>query len=343
MPAITVISTGTVAPLFSLPPGYTSLRLSQFGVFPPCSGAIALSSGSPLTFGTAPGMLPIAGYNYCASYSSAPSSGLQTFTISWTQVTPTPGIRVSKFFTDSSLNPLPLDSNGNPKVDAVLSGGIVTGTNPGQVLAWVNVTNTSGSRVQSLKLNDTLPVDWTVNPPWMPALGAIHIFFANTTSLLTNPEITQPSTVTVSSGNPQTVHLAIPSFNATGIGHPLMPGQSMLLSVKLSYGLKDTSQSASSYPRNYTDTATGAAWTQASFIGTEFTGNGSAFFTACAKVLGDVNGDFKVDILDAALLAHSFGAKQGDPLWIPSADFNNDGVIDIGDAAVLAFYFGTSS
>ena|SRR2546422_1815457 len=198
---------------------------------------------------------------------------------------PPQGMHVSKFFTDSSLNPLPLDSKGNSKADVVLAHGIVKSTNPGQILAWVNVTNTSGSSVQSLKLNETLPVDWKVNPAWKPALGAIHVYFANTNSLLSNPEITQPSTITVSSGNPQTVQLAIPSFNATAIGHPLMPGQSILLSVKLTYGLIGTSQPASSYPRNYTDTAVTVAWTQASFTGTESTGSGSAFFTADAKVV----------------------------------------------------------
>ncbi len=194
-------------------------------------------------------------------------------------------LKVSKFFTDSSLNPLPLDSKGNPKVDVILAGGIVSSTNPGQVLAWVNITNTSPTPIRSLKLNDTLPVDWVVNPHWKPGLGAIHVYFANTTSLLTNPEITQPSTITVASGNPQTVHTAIPSFNSTAIGHPLMPGQSILLSVKLTYNLRDTGQAASSYPRNYTDTAVAAAWTQTSFTGTESTGSGSAFFTADAKVV----------------------------------------------------------
>jgi hypothetical protein len=194
-------------------------------------------------------------------------------------------VKVSKFFTDSGLNPLPLDSKGNPRVDVVLANGVVTSTNPGQVLAWVNVTNTAGTPLQSLKVNETLPLDWKVDPPWMPAQGAIHVFLANTTSLPTNPEITQPSTIKVATGNSQTVGLSIPSFNATAIGHPLMPGQSILLSVKLTYGLIGTSQSASSYPRNYTDTALAAAWTKASFMGTESTGSGSVFFTADAKVV----------------------------------------------------------
>src|SRR6266705_496090 len=217
-------------------------------------------------------------------------------------LSPSVHLKIAKFFTDSSLNPLPRDSNGNPKVDVLLANGVVTSTNPGQVLAWVNVTNTSGSSLQSLKLNDTLPVDWMVSPAWMPprgSVGAIHVLYANGTSLASETDITQPSTITVSTGNPDVVHVSIPSLNATGIGHPLMPGQSILLSVKLSYGLVHTSQSASSYPRNYTDTAAGVAWTQASFTGVESSGTGSAFFIADAKVVDTlplVLGSFSVRV-----------------------------------------------
>ncbi len=198
-------------------------------------------------------------------------------------------ISVSVFFTDSNLNRLSLDSMGNPVVNVTLAGGEVKSTNPGQVLAWLNVTNTSGSPVQSLKLNETLPVDWSVSPAWNPpkgSAGAIHVFYANSTSLANETDITQPSTITVSTGNPEMVHVAIPSLNATGIGHPLMPGQSILLSVKLSYGLVKTTQSSNSYPRNYTDTAIATVWTQVSFSGTAFVGSGSAFFIADAKVVG---------------------------------------------------------
>lgn len=197
--------------------------------------------------------------------------------------TPVSGARisVSKFFTDSSLNPLPLDCKGNSKVDVVLAHGAVRSTNPGQVLAWVNVTNTLKVPLQSLQVNETLPVDWAISPPWIPGNGAIHVYFANTPSLSTNLEITQTSTITVSTGNPQVVYLAIPNFNATAIGHPLMPGQSILLSVKMAYALKGTRQSAASYPRNYTDTAYAVATCS---LCHQFTGSATAFFTAYAWV-----------------------------------------------------------
>jgi len=50
-----------------------------------CASADSLFPGSSLSFGTGAGAFPVASYNYCASYSNAPSSGLQTFTVTWTQ------------------------------------------------------------------------------------------------------------------------------------------------------------------------------------------------------------------------------------------------------------------
>ena len=57
-------------------------------------------------------------------------------------------------------------------------------------------------------------------------------------------------------------------------------------------------------------------------------------------VPGDVNGDKKVNILDAILLANAFGSKPGSPNWNPRADFNNDNVVNILDAIILANNFG---
>jgi len=207
-------------------------------------------------------------------------------------VTPAPPtVSVSKFFTDSSLNQLPLDNHGNPMVNVVLARTVVESTNPGQILAWVNITNTGSTSLQSLKLNETLPVDWTVTPSWLTGKGAIHVYFANTISLATNLEITQPSTITVTTGNPEVVQVAISSLNATTLGHPLMPGQSILLSVKLTYGLIKTSQSFASYPRNYSDIASAAAWTLPSYTGAKASATASALFTAYAKVVGDPGPD----------------------------------------------------
>lgn len=193
---------------------------------------------------------------------------------------------VTQFFTDLSLNPLPVDSQGNPIANVTISDGTVRYTDPHRILAWVNVSDTSGFPIESLKLNETLPTDWIVSPSHMlnGAIGAIHVFYANGTSLATETDITKSVNVTISNTNPERVGLAVPSFTSI-VGHPLLSGQSILLSVRLGYGIVGTSQSAASYPRTYMCTVAVAAWTQEAYRGTQFAGHGSALFVADAKIV----------------------------------------------------------
>lgn len=58
------------------------------------------------------------------------------------------------------------------------------------------------------------------------------------------------------------------------------------------------------------------------------------------KLPEDLNGDGKVDIYDALMLAAVFGTKQGDANWNPNADVVADGKIDILDAIRIAANFG---
>src|SRR3989441_2184640 len=83
--AITGTNAGSVIPQFSLPSSYSSLEISTRST---CAAAVALTSGSPVVFGTGPGMLPITNYNYCAGFSNVPSAGLATFPITWSTETP---------------------------------------------------------------------------------------------------------------------------------------------------------------------------------------------------------------------------------------------------------------
>ena len=54
---------------------------------------------------------------------------------------------------------------------------------------------------------------------------------------------------------------------------------------------------------------------------------------------GDINGDKKVNILDAILLSNSFNTKPGDAAWNPNADINGDLKVNILDAIILAGHF----
>ncbi len=214
-------------------------------------------------------------------------------------------ISSSIFFTDPNLNTLPLDAQSHPRVNATIARSqhctgytgkkhacqnprtyyTVQNTNPAQLIAWINVTNISGTALRSLRLNETLPADWAVTPPWTTGGIAIRLYYANTTRLNTNPEITSTNpettqlyTISVFTRTPQVIRIAIPDFNTTAIGHPLVLGRSILASVRLTYTPVGVGQSSVSYPKNYTDTAATAVWTQASYTGTESAKNASAFF-----------------------------------------------------------------
>jgi hypothetical protein len=56
---------------------------------------------------------------------------------------------------------------------------------------------------------------------------------------------------------------------------------------------------------------------------------------------GDVNGDFKVDGKDVAMIAKAFNANPEEPLWNPNADIDNDLKVDGKDIAIAAKYYNT--
>lgn len=63
-------------------------------------------------------------------------------------------------------------------------------------------------------------------------------------------------------------------------------------------------------------------------------------YYAYVPILGDINGDGKVDIFDLVILGAAFGSKPGDINWDQRADFNDDSQVDIFDAIMLANNYG---
>ena len=59
-------------------------------------------------------------------------------------------------------------------------------------------------------------------------------------------------------------------------------------------------------------------------------------------VIGDINGDFKVDIKDLVLVIKYFGSYPSHPTkpWNPNADINSDNKIDIKDLVLVIKHFG---
>jgi hypothetical protein len=56
-------------------------------------------------------------------------------------------------------------------------------------------------------------------------------------------------------------------------------------------------------------------------------------------ILGDINGDFKVDIKDLVLVIKYYATYPGHPNWNPNADVNNDGKVDIKDLVLVIKHF----
>jgi hypothetical protein len=61
------------------------------------------------------------------------------------------------------------------------------------------------------------------------------------------------------------------------------------------------------------------------------------------RIIGDLNGDGKVDIQDLAMASAAFGSYPGHPRWDPRADINKDNRIDIQDIARVSANFGKTS
>jgi len=63
--------------------------------------------------------------------------------------------------------------------------------------------------------------------------------------------------------------------------------------------------------------------------------------TAQQVVVGDLNGDGAVDVVDLLIFVEAFGKVQADPGFNTEADFNCDGSIDVVDLLIFVDNFGT--
>jgi subtilisin family serine protease len=57
-------------------------------------------------------------------------------------------------------------------------------------------------------------------------------------------------------------------------------------------------------------------------------------------IVGDVNGDFRVNILDMTMIASSYGSHEGGSAYNPNCDINSDQRIDLLDVVIAANNYG---
>jgi hypothetical protein len=64
-----------------------------------------------------------------------------------------------------------------------------------------------------------------------------------------------------------------------------------------------------------------------------------AYGKVAVSMVGDVNADGEVNILDITIVAIAFDSNMGDSRYNPNADINNDGIIDVLDISIVAINF----
>ena len=151
-----------------------------------------------------------------------------------------------------------------------------------------------------------------------------------------------PVTVTVTVQNKgtftETFQVIVTAANTTTI---TLPSQTVTLAAGASQTLTFTWNTQNVTPKKYKITATAAAVTGESTA--NLNDNTLVDGTVWLIPPGDVDLDGDVDILDASLIAFSFGTRPGDARWNPNADLDVDLDVDVIDAAIMAFWFGTQT
>jgi len=72
----------------------------------------------------------------------------------------------------------------------------------------------------------------------------------------------------------------------------------------------------------------------------ELDDNTRSVWMLVSSLVGDINGNGKVDMKDIGYTARGFMCIPGDLLWDPVADLNNDGRINMNDIGTVARHFG---
>jgi hypothetical protein len=89
---------------------------------------------------------------------------------------------------------------------------------------------------------------------------------------------------------------------------------------------------------NYTISA------EASPVPYEYNATNNIFTDGSVKIriVGDLDGNGKVDVKDVAAAALAYGSYPGHPRWNPAADINRDNKIDVKDIAAISRNFGVT-
>ena len=239
------------------------------------------------------------------------------------------------------ISVIPCDQNGNPKNNFIR----------GKESAHVNVTVKNNDVISSIHVLITVCTYDADSTPILPQVMALETSIPPGGIVQFKPDIPLDSWI---STGPATFYVNVFSDWLKNGGYPYNSEKSAMFNI-VSTKTTSTSSSFKSVTResddmyNVTFRLPPDATSGAPF-GT-YTINGSAYaqgyraytsetFDKEFQVLGDINFDHRIDILDVVSLTSIYGSKSGDSMWNPVVDVQPSGNIDILDVTVVTSKYG---
>jgi len=170
--------------------------------------------------------------------------------------------------------------------------------------------------------------------PWLPSIGIRDVALLNVTPSATRVylgSIVNINATVKNNGDFAENRTVTVYYNSTPI-----ESQTVSLSAGENLTLTFVWDTTSLTPGNYTIKAAVSIFQGEANV----TNNSLTYSLIKIKMLGDVNGDSKIDIKDIATAAAAFGCFPGHERWNPDADINQDNKLDIKDLVLIASHFG---
>jgi len=121
-------------------------------------------------------------------------------------------------------------------------------------------------------------------------------------------------------------------------------GSAEILVASLTAGASTTVNFTSLFHPTHTSTTsyklTATVDSQNEVVEEDETNNVQSFFDVFVTIVGDINGDKTVNILDAVVMALAWNATPSDLWWNVKADINHDGKVDIYDGTRIGLHWG---
>ena len=216
--------------------------------------------------------------------------------------------------------------NGTAVSDADLSSWTFTPTSAGSYTIYANVTDSSGEQAASNTANVTVNSvvhDVALTNMTVPMSEAYQGWVVNVNVTVANlGSATESFSVTL-------------SYNGTSIATLPIANMAPNSTQTLVFDWNTTNVLCGNY--------TIQAETLLAQEETNVANNVLVDGTLRINLMGDVNGEGKVDMTDVMTLVSAFGSYPGHPRWNPACDLNQDGRIDLADIVLALMNFGKTS